>query len=100
MALGIVMTSVGPLLLAVAALNHSHECCADGRDPTEVDCETRTEPSTYALAISGAVFIGGGIPLIVYGAKRVPGAGTPPARASLMPWATPNAAGVRLRLEL
>jgi hypothetical protein len=99
MALGIVMTSVGPLLLAVAALNHSHEGCADGRDPTEVDCETRTEPSTYALAISGAVFIGGGIPLIVYGAKRVPAA-PPVPRASVVPWATPTAAGLRLRLEL
>ena len=100
MAVGIVMTSVGPLLLAIAALNHSHEGCADGSDPTDGPCDSVTEPSTYALAISGALMIGGGIPLIVYGAKRVPAASTLPARASLLPWATPNAAGVRLRLEL
>jgi hypothetical protein len=100
MAVGIVMTSVGPLLLVTAALNHSHEGCVDGRDPTEVSCETRTEPSTYALAIGGVVFIAAGIPLIVYGAKRVPGSAPLTARAALVPWATPDAAGVRLRLEL
>ncbi len=108
---GIVMVSVGPIALlgALAAKNAQEKCDTalerdypDHRLPPsegyrEEACNDYSVP-LYLFGIGGAVLTATGIPLIVYGAKRVPA----PPRASLrvMPWASLDSGGLRLRLDL
>lgn len=93
------MTSIGAVLLGLGAVAHSQEGCNSGVEGDAVyRCTDRVAPSTYALFITGGLLAAGGIPMIIYGAKRVP---APPATtASVVPWATPNSAGLHLRFEL
>jgi hypothetical protein len=101
MAGGIVMVSIGTLLLLFGAVANSEEhSCPNSAPASDIaySCSDRTEPSTYALLIGGAGLIAGGVPLIIYGAKRVPA--EPAARATIAPWLTPGAAGLRLRFDL
>ena len=109
---GIIMVSVGPLALlgALAAKNAQDNCdqTLDRDYPTHMlptsekyrvdDCNAYSVPF-YAFSISGAVLIAAGIPLIIYGAKTVP---AQPTAGSLrvLPWASPDSGGLKLRLEL
>ncbi len=98
---GAVMVPVGALVLAIALLTSGpHDCKSDqfGRvTPAELDRCTDTTRTTV-LALSGALLVGGGIPLIVIGGKKLPAA--PTASASISPWLAPKTAGLTLRLEL
>jgi hypothetical protein len=57
------------------------------------DCD-RYDASIYGGAISALVLVGVGIPLIVIGGKREP------AMARVSPWASPQAAGLKLNVDL
>jgi hypothetical protein len=109
---GIVMVSVAPIafLVAVAAKNAQKDC----DDALERDYPDHVLPTSeryrvdkcngysaplYVFGIGGALMVGAGIPLIIYGAKKLPDA---PPRAGLrvLPWAGVASGGVRLQLEL
>lgn len=95
------MISIGTVLLGLGAVARSQESCSDSGADTDAvygRCNDRIAPSTYALLITGGLLSAGGIPLIIYGAKRVPA--SPPRSAALLPWLTVNGAGLRLRLDL
>jgi hypothetical protein len=108
---GIVMVSVGPLALlgALSARNSQEECdrSLENEYPNHVvpaydeesleRCDSYSLP-IYLLGIGGAVLVGAGVPMIIYGAKSVPA--KPTGRAQLLPWATPQSGGLRLRLTL
>jgi hypothetical protein len=109
---GIVMVSVGPIALlgALAAKNAQEQCDSnlerdypDHRLPTSEryraqECNNYSVP-LYLFGIGGAVLTAAGIPLIIYGAKKVPN-GPPRASLSVLPWAGPTSSGLRLRLDL
>lgn len=109
---GIAMVSVGPIaLLGALAAKNGQERCDDSlaRDypdhrlpPSEryrVDqCNEYSAP-LYVFGIGGLVMTVAGIPLIVYGAKRVP-LNPPSASLRVQPWASPGSGGLRLRLDL
>lgn len=108
---GIVMVSIGPLALlgALSARNSQENCdsaledqypnhVVPAYDEPELErCDGYTLP-IYLLGIGGAVLVGAGVPMIIYGAKNVPT--KPASRAQLLPWATPQSGGLRLRLTL
>jgi hypothetical protein len=108
---GIMMVSIGPLALlgALSARNSQENCdsaleneypnhVVPAYDKEELErCDGYTLP-IYLLGIGGAVLVGAGVPMIIYGAKNVPT--KPVTRAQLLPWATPQSGGVRLRLTL
>jgi hypothetical protein len=108
---GIVMVSIGPLaLLGALSARNSQESCdsalenqypnhvVPAYDKQELErCDGYTLP-IYILGIGGAVLVGAGVPMIIYGAKSVPS--KPASRAQLLPWATPQSGGLRLRLTL
>jgi hypothetical protein len=112
MVAGIIMVSVGPLaLLGALSAKNSQESCDDqlARDypshrlPSseryrKEECDSYTVP-LYVLGIGGASLSLGGIPLIIYGAKKQP---RPPQAAQLrvLPWATHDSGGLQLRLDL
>jgi hypothetical protein len=110
MVAGIVMVSVGPLALlgALAASNSQDNCdeqlqqdYPDLMVPTSEKhrlerCDGYSVP-LYVLGIGGAVLIGGGIPLIIYGGKNLP---VRKAGLQVSPWASPGAGGLKLRLTL
>lgn len=107
---GIVMVSVGPLaLLGALAANSAQDDCDEGLERDYPDhmvpssqgyrlerCDSYTAP-LYVLGIGGALLVAGGVPLIIYGAKTLP---PKTARLQLTPWASPEAGGLKLRLEL
>ena len=108
---GILMVSVGPLALlgALTAKNAQEKCDSslehdypnfklpNSERYREEDCNAYSVP-LYVLGIGGALLSVGGIPLIVYGAKTVPGSAT--AKLQVQPWASRESGGLRLRLEL
>lgn len=108
---GIVMVSVAPIaLLGALAASNAQERCDDelqaqypGRIlPTSEQyraerCDGYSLP-LYLLGIGGAVLGAVGIPLLIYGAPRVPTDSG--ARVQVTPWANTQAGGVRLRLAL
>jgi hypothetical protein len=112
MVTGIIMVSVGPISLlgALAAKNSQDRCDGalardypDGRLPTSEkyrvdDCNAYSVPF-YVFGIGGALLTVAGIPLIIYGAKSLP---LLPQSASVrvMPWASPDSGGLKLRLEM
>jgi hypothetical protein len=109
---GIVLLSVAPvaLLASLAAKNAQDKCDEQLQNdypghmlPTSEryrveKCNDYSIP-VYVFGIGGAVFAAAGIPLIVYGARKEPG---PPQSGSvhLLPWASPQSGGVKLRLTL
>jgi hypothetical protein len=112
MVAGIIMASVGPIALlgALAAKNGQDRCdesldndYPDHRLPTSEkyrvdDCNSYSTP-LYIFGIGGAALIAAGVPLIIYGAKTLP----PEQKAAslrVLPWAGPESAGLRLRLEM
>jgi hypothetical protein len=110
MVTGIVMVSVGPLaLLGALAANNSQDNCDEQLQQDYPDlmvptsekhrlerCDSYSVP-LYVLGIGGALLIGGGIPLIIYGGKNVP---VKNAGLQVSPWASPRAGGLKLRLTL
>lgn len=104
MAGGIVMVSFVPIALMVALVaDLQQSACENGGyytlDSTRnsnTNCG-RFDPSIYGGLISGVVLLGAGIPMIVIGSKREPLGG---GSVGLAPWATPDAAGLRLRLDM
>jgi len=111
MVAGIVMVSTAPIaLLAALAASNSQDSCDSrlqsdypgGVLPTSQryrvdDCNGYSVPM-YVFGIGGAVLAAVGIPLIVYGSKNLPNA--PAAHVRVLPWATPQAGGLRLQLTL
>ena len=97
MAGGIVMVSLTPVALVVAGFSSLLEelCEIDNDHPSSCD----NGVVTYGALLVAAGLVGGGIPLIVIGAKKepVPAAG---ATAVIAPWATHNAAGLGIRVDL
>ena len=109
---GIAMVSVGPIaLLGALAAKNGQERCDDNleRDypdhrlpPSERyrvnECNDYSLP-LYLFGIGGLVLTAAGIPLIVYGAKKLP-VNPPSASLHLQPWASPGSGGLRLRLDM
>jgi hypothetical protein len=99
---GIVMVSFVPVALVVSMVaSLQKESCESGgtynfetNTRSYGDCG-RYDATIYGGVITGVALLGAGIPLIVIGAKR-----QPLGAARLVPWATPAAAGLKLRLEL
>jgi hypothetical protein len=91
MVTGIVATSIGPLLLTLAAFVPNN-CSPDfpGYDP-----ETCEPPDTTALSLVGLGMTVGGITMIAVGAQRVPA-----TTATIAPWVAPSAGGLNVRLQL
>jgi hypothetical protein len=86
MVLGIVSTSIGGFLLLLDLL--AVGSCSG-------NCTSDVEDRQVAVAVVGATFAAAGIPMIIYGSKKVPVRG-----AALSPWVTSSTAGLRLRLDL
>jgi hypothetical protein len=106
MTTGIVLTSAAlPFLLVGAALSNStyQDCLEEHSYENRTtytaldDCREGLQTRAYALLAGTVVMLGVGIPLIVYGAKKVP---DDSSQALLIPWATPTAGGATLRLQL
>jgi hypothetical protein len=109
---GIVMVSAAPIALLVAlSARNAQQGCDDrllqdypgGVLPSSQryrveDCDGYSVP-IYLFGIGGVVLAAVGLPLIVYGAKGVP---VQPASGSvqMVPWATREAGGLRLKLTL
>lgn len=112
MVFGIAMASVGPvaLLAALAAKNAQDRCddalerdYPDHRLPSSEryrvnDCNSYSAP-LYIFGIGGALLTVAGVPLIIYGAKRLPDE-APRASLQVLPWVGTESNGVRLRLTL
>jgi hypothetical protein len=103
MAGGIVMVSLTPIALLVSLVANTQQNACEtggiyyGGSGTFYDDDTncdRYDASIYGGAISALVFVGVGIPLIVIGGKREP------AVARVSPWASPQAAGLKLNVDL
>lgn len=110
MAGGIVMTSLSPVALLVAAVGSLGKslCEVDNSDARYSgssasvsyrykDC-SGYDATIYGGLISAVVLVGVGVPLIVVGAKKEPV--DPGVTATLQPWATPSTAGLSLRVNL
>ena len=104
MAAGIVMVSVSPIPL-MAGLIYSIEglACRSNSDVYDYENQYRRDCSGYGTAATGLTLgalalIGVGVPLIVIGGKREPV--KEPWQAEVAPYATPEGAGFRLRLQL
>lgn len=105
MTAGIVMTAGAlPLGLVGAYLSdQSYKECLRDAVPTgtsqsfqyDNDCENSRETRNVVIGVLVIATIGVGIPLIVYGAKRVPNE----PQATLTPWVSPTAAGATLRVS-
>ncbi len=104
MAGGIVMVSLTPIALLVSLVANTQQNACEtgglyygGGSGTYYDDDTncdRYDASIYGGAISALVLVGVGIPLIVIGGKREP------AVARVSPWASPQAAGLKLNVDL
>lgn len=111
MVTGIVLVSVAPIALlgAMAAKNSQDKCDEELQNqypghilPTSERyraerCDDYSLP-VYVLGIGGALLGAAGIPLIIYGAPRVPIEKT--GRLQLAPWVNAQSGGLRLRLTL
>lgn len=104
MAGGIVMVSLAPIAFIVSMVGSYQQSNCKHRGVYDLTTSTRTygdvdcsgyDAAIYGGVLTGVALLGVGIPLIVIGAKR-----KPLGAASVSPWATPEAAGLRLRLVL
>jgi hypothetical protein len=73
MAGGIVMVSLAPVAFVVSSIAAIGKalCNVDHDDPFD-SCDDSYNPTIYGSLIVGFGLVGGGIPLIVIGAKKVP----------------------------
>jgi len=103
MAAGIVMVSVSPIPLVGALIYAAEGATCDGYDLASdgtydnPNC-SRNNAAAVGLTLTGLALIGVGVPLIVIGAKRVPV--KPAVEATVVPYATPDGAGIGLRLTM
>lgn len=110
MATGIVMTAAAPVvwlaglvLVATAQANCLSNAGFASSSYYSVQaeelnrCRDRATSQSYAVLLGGVVLVGVGIPLIVYGAKKVPDASL---TASVAPWLAPGQGGLQLRVDL
>jgi len=103
MAGGIVMVSFAPIAMFAVLIANMEKTSCEGGYFTSVDGSTTThgvdcgrfDATIYGGLLSGAVLLGVGIPLIMIGGKKEP-VGT----ARIAPWATPQGAGLGLRIAL
>jgi hypothetical protein len=94
---GIVMLSLAPVALVVSGFARLAKVVCDA--DRDVGCDADYDPTIYGALLTGVTLVGVGIPLVVIGAKKEPVAATE-AAATLSPWATPNGAGVALRIDM
>jgi hypothetical protein len=97
MAGGIVMLSLAPVALVVSGFARLAKVVCDA--DRDVGCDEDYDPTIYGALLTGVALVGVGIPLVVIGAKKEP-VEAPEATATISPWATPNGAGVGLRIDL
>jgi hypothetical protein len=109
MAGGIVLTSLAPVAMIVAAVGsiEKSSCQLDndtyyGSGSSSItyrggDC-SRYDATIYGGLVAMVAFLGVGIPMIVIGAKREPA--RPAGTAAVTPWASTSSAGLSLRLRL
>lgn len=90
---GIVLVSIGALALGVAMVSSGTSRC----DYDSVLGRQRCDRSPdYTAFLISAGLLGGGIPMVVIGGKRVPAQ----SQAGLLPWVSPEGGGLRLELSL
>lgn len=111
MVTGIVLMSTTPLvwLLGLKAVSNAESSCLQDvafkyasmssleRAREVDDCRSSARTGSNIVWITGAVLLGIGAPMIVYGSKKVPG---PSVTASLTPLLAPGHAGLQLRIDL
>ncbi len=95
---GIVMVSLAPVGLLVAGVAGLGKSVCEIDKPDNYRCNGY-DSVIYGSLITSLVLVSAGIPLIVIGAKKEP-VDPSDETATVAPWATPNAAGVSLRLRL
>jgi hypothetical protein len=93
---GIVMVSLAPIAFLTAGIARLGKGICDVDN--DAGCDEDYDPTIYGGLLTGVALIGVGIPLLVIGAKKEP-VEMPPT-ATISPWATPEAAGVSLRIDL
>jgi hypothetical protein len=101
---GIVMVSFVPIALLVSLVANAEQSACESSDYYYdgssfstyggTDCD-KYDKTIYGGAIVAVGLLGAGVPMIVIGAKREPA-----AVARVTPWATPHAAGFKLRVDL
>ena len=100
---GIVMVSFVPIALLVSLVANAEQASCEsggyyyssgGTYSVDSDCD-KYDKSIYGGAIVAVALLGAGVPMIAIGAKREPA-----ATARITPWASPQAAGLKLRLDL
>ncbi len=94
---GIVMLSLSPVAFLTAGIARLGKGICDVAD--ERRCDDDYDPTIYGALLTGVVFVGVGIPLLVVGAKKEP-VEEEVAKATVTPWLTPSAAGVALRIDM
>jgi hypothetical protein len=96
---GVVLVSLAPVGLFVATMtNLFYAECRNSSYALNPRCDTHTTITMGAL-VGGFACAVVGVPLIAIGGKREP-VGAAPATATIAPWATPQAAGLGLRIDL
>ena len=99
MAGGIVLLSAGGLAMAigaVVALSVSSQCAFNFSIDSGCQTDTSTQTTGYGMMIGGLIGVAVGIPLLVYGAKKVPvkAEGAPEAAFATPKWiGAPGGAG-------
>ncbi len=94
MGLGSIAAAAGGVGLVIGLLSLQSSCHRELADDFKVDhCERF--PDYVAFALGGAALLGG-ITMIVIGATKV----RVEAEARVIPWLSPRAGGLTLRLEL
>jgi hypothetical protein len=94
---GIVMLSLAPVALLVSGIARIGKGICDIDD--ERGCDQDYDPTIYGSLLTGVALIGVGVPLLVIGAKKEP-VDDSEATATISPWATPEAAGIGLRIDM
>jgi hypothetical protein len=94
---GIVLVSLAPVGFAVALMSSLSKGLCSIDNPDRQGCDGYDTVTTVAL-IGGLGCVAAGVPMIVIGAKKEPA--DPWATATVSPWATRNAAGLGLRIEM
>jgi hypothetical protein len=94
---GIVMLSLAPVAFLTAGIARLGKGFCDLDD--DYGCDSDYDPTIYGALLTGVVFVGAGIPLVVIGAKKEP-VEEEVAKAIVTPWLTPSAAGVAVRIDM
>jgi hypothetical protein len=93
---GIVLTSLGTAsLLTALGLTLAQVSCKD--EPDERARCRAFDSAALATLLAGFGAASVGVPLMVYGGKKLP---REPAGATIAPWLTVDAAGLQLRVRL